>query len=324
MTTTDNVITNTGTITPTGDETNVTYGVSASSSQVAGLYKTTLVYTATTIDGDPTPSVPEFFTATYMQDMTPSICSSATTPSVDATVSDTTGEYDGDTNYVPETTLIDYRGTDGTGTASSPATGSNVRSYTVRKLADGNCWMSENLKLTLSTSHSYEVGTFDGGTASWTPNEDTSSTNPYNVAISQNTIANDSTTGEWYYPWYAATAGQGTNTENPTIAQSICPKGWKLPNGGANAAPSFYSIMHTYSATTTDKIKAAPLSYTAVGAYSSGSLDVDGTSFGLYWSASSLNSNGSLAMIFNTSNVVLLGRDKGTGFSVRCVAIPSN
>ena len=266
-------------------------------------------------------SAPAFFTITYMQDMTPSVCSSATTPATSATTSDTTGAYDKDTSYVPETTLIDYRGTDGTGTANSPATGSNKRTYTVRRLADGNCWMAENLKLTLTNNKAIRVGTFSGGETSWTPTGDGAG-DDFNEAINANTKANVNG-GNWYYPWYAATAGQGTQTASPTISQSICPKGWKLPNGGSNTAPSFQSIVDTYSATTPDKIKAAPLSYTAVGDYYSGSrLNM---SNGFYWSASPYTSNSIAAynLDFDTSSVYPQDyRNKSRGFSVRCVAIP--
>ena len=279
-------------------------------------------------------NLPEFFTITQMQQMTPTVCNSVVTPlasagTTEATI-DTTGEHSDDNTYVAQSTLYDYRGKDGTGTASNPVSdknSSNYVEYTVRKLADGNCWMSENLKLTLSTLHSYEVGTFDGGTASWTPNQDTSSTNPYNVAISQNTIANDSTTGEWYYPWYAATAGQGTNTASPTISQSICPKGWKLPNGGSNVAPSFQSLATKYSignnSAGSTTLQSTPLSFYYAGNYTSGSLNY--TSYGYYWSASPYTSDSRNAYVlyFNSSSVGPQSKSgKNNGFSVRCVAIP--
>ena len=63
----------------------------------------------------------------YMQEMTPEICDASSTPAAFL--------EDGSINLdVPETHLTDAR--DG-------------RSYTVRKLADGNCWMTENLALNL-------------------------------------------------------------------------------------------------------------------------------------------------------------------------------
>ena len=267
-------------------------------------------------------AAPAFFAITYMQDMTPTVCSSATTPAVEATTSDTTGAYNGNTSYVPETTLIDYRGTDGTGTASSPATGSNIRSYTVRKLADGNCWMAENLKLTLTNNQPVLVGTFSGGETSWTPTGDGAG-DDFNEAINANTKSN-ANGGNWYYPWYAATAGQGTDAANPTISQSICPKGWKLPNGGSNTAPSFKSVVaDTYSATTLDIVKATPLSYTVVGYYLSSNLRA--STAGYYWSASPYTGNNNYASNLGLTTSYISSQDRNYkyfGFSVRCVAIP--
>ncbi|MBQ3309458.1 hypothetical protein IJG78_02145, partial [Candidatus Saccharibacteria bacterium] len=74
----------------------------------------------------------DFFSITYMQDMTPEVCATATTPSIDAAQADTTGAHAGDASYVPQHTLSDIR--DG-------------ETYRIRKLADGNCWMTENLRL---------------------------------------------------------------------------------------------------------------------------------------------------------------------------------
>ncbi|MBQ3309374.1 fibrobacter succinogenes major paralogous domain-containing protein [Candidatus Saccharibacteria bacterium] len=262
---------------------------------------------------------PAFFTITYMQDMTPSVCSSATTPATSATTSDTTGAYDKDTSYVPETTLIDYRGTDGTGTASSPATGSNIRSYTVRKLADGNCWMAENLKLTLTNNQPVLVGTFSGGETSWTPTGDSAGNN-----FNANTKSNISVDGrnEWYYPWYAATAGQGTNTASPTISQSICPKGWKLPDSGGSITPSFQSIINEYSATAATTLEAFPLEYVASGRYGAGNLT--NQSAGYYWSSNPYTSDSNYAynLLFSGSTGPQNYSIKYYGLSVRCVAIP--
>lgn len=67
------------------------------------------------------------FEIEYMQEMTPEICDASPTPV--AFLEDGSMNTD-----VPETTLIDSR--DGS-------------VYTVRKLADGHCWMSENLRLNL-------------------------------------------------------------------------------------------------------------------------------------------------------------------------------
>ncbi|MBQ8984474.1 InlB B-repeat-containing protein, partial [Candidatus Saccharibacteria bacterium] len=280
--------------------------------------------------------VKSFWNITYMQDMTPEICADATTPAKTATTNaDTDGSHAGDTSYVPETTLIDYRGIDGTGTASSPATGTNQVSYKVRKLADGNCWMTQNLRLTLSTSTALEVATFDGNTTSWTPNSTTSS-NAYNYAITPNTKTNLSVTTDintknggnaWYYPWYAATAGQGTQTTSPTITRSICPKGWRLPLG-TTADKSFYNLITTKyglvsSSAGSTSLQSFPLEFTLSGYVNSGSQYGAGSS-GYYWSASPDTSSAYNAyyLYFGSSSInPQLNGNKYNGRSVRCVSI---
>ncbi len=90
------------------------------------------------------------FNISTMQEMTPALCSATTTPSTSATLSDTNGSHYGDTGYVPEKVLTDAR---------------DNETYRIRKLADGNCWMTENLRLTLTAGKSIEIS--DGTT--WLP-----------------------------------------------------------------------------------------------------------------------------------------------------------
>ena len=271
--------------------------------------------------GDAVPIDPTF-NITYMQEMTSAVCDAVTTP---ASASVTT---------VPEGTLIDYRGRDGTGTAENPVndpTSSNYQTYKVRKLYDDNCWMAENLQLNLVNGRSIKVGTFDGGEADWTPNSNTSSTNPYNIAITQNYKENIAVTdyrsishNNWYYTWYGATTGQGANTSNPSITQSICPKGWRLPLGGDNTgSKSFYYLITTkYGQSTGSAINNDPLNFYPAGSYSSGSQG--DTSYGYYWSASPYTSSSSHAynLSFGSGSVYPQNYfNKYYGFSVRCVSI---
>ena len=266
------------------------------------------------------PAADPTFNITYMQEMTSAVCDAVTTP---ASASVTA---------VPEGTLIDYRGRDGTGTAENPVndpTSSNYQTYKVRKLYDGNCWMAENLQLNLSTSHSYKVGTFAGGEADWTPNQTTSS-NAYNYAITPNYKENIAVTdyrsishNNWYYTWYAATAGQGTSDSNPSITQSICPKGWRLPLG-TTANKSFYYLITTkYGQSTGNAINNDPLNFYPAGLYYSGS-QYD-TSYGYYWSASPYTSTSSDAyyLYFHSGSVYPQNYyiNKYYGFSVRCVSL---
>ena len=87
-------------------------------------------------------------TISAMQEMTPTICAEPTTPSTSATT-------------VPEKFLTDLRGGGG---HINPTTGEYQEAYTgkyrIRKLADGNCWMTENMDLPIgesTTFYSYDT-----------------------------------------------------------------------------------------------------------------------------------------------------------------------
>ena len=222
--------------------------------------------------------------------------------------------------------MYDYRGRDGTGTADSPATGSNMQSYVVRKLNDGNCWMAENLQLNLSTSHSYKVGTFAGGEADWTPTQ-TTTANAYNYAINPNYAENIAVTdyrsishNNWYYTWHAAVAASSTTQTSYTPTQSICPKGWRLPLGDTSNRSFYYLITTKYGQSTGNAINNDPLNFYPAGYYYSGSLY--DSARGYYWSATSYSNNGAYYLLFSSSYVNPQNYDyKSLGFSVRCVSL---
>ena len=98
-----------------------------------------------------------------MQEMTPEICGVLTTPNTTATASDTNGSKVGNKAYVPERTLRDSR---------------NNETYKVRKLADGNCWMTENLRLELTSGQ--KLTSTDSDLPSGTTATVGMTTQPYN------------------------------------------------------------------------------------------------------------------------------------------------
>jgi hypothetical protein len=93
-----------------------------------------------------------------MQEMTSAICKNTTTPLASATQFDYGNTHTDDRSYVPRTTLEDTR--DGT-------------MYLVSKLADGNCWMSQNLELDLTKDVPIEASTINGSTVQVTPTSST-------------------------------------------------------------------------------------------------------------------------------------------------------
>ena len=242
-------------------------------------------------------SAPQFFRITNMQDMTTAICNSATTPNASATNVDTDGSHDGDPTYVAQRTLYDIR---------------DNKSYTVRKLADGNCWMVDNLKLTGSrtlTPANSDVSsdwTLPAANSSFpTSCQDTA----YNMNSGNATYGN-------YYNWYAATAGTGTcaMTSGEATA-SICPKGWRLPTGGSNG--EFQALYSQYSSST---LMQGDPGFVLSG-YRYGSSTYDQGGYGRYWSSTAVNAGNAYNLYLGSSGVNSAGYNgKFDGFTVRCVA----
>ena len=197
--------------------------------------------------------------------------------------------------------------------------------YQVRKLADGNCWMVQNLKLGSTSKMTLHNTDTDITDASWTL--PASSNIPASYDNAQMHIGTASDSG-WtaiygnYYNWPAATAGKGTySTTSGNINVSICPKGWKLPKGEASSVD--YSLAKLYSAygSSASNFRSATNTGTGYwsGYYYSGSLGQAG-SYGYWWSRTARN--GDYAYGLNTVSSYVKPQysgNKAFGFSVRCV-----
>lgn len=224
-----------------------------------------------------------------MQDMTPEVCAKSA---------------EGDTKR-----LVDTR--DG-------------KMYWVAKLADGNCWMTQNLDLDLSTSKTL-TSADTNIPSNWTPKTSTTTTisgynsdtgksyNPGDKYYEGSYSASDPTTMHYhvgnYYQWSAATAGY-TGTSQST--QSICPKGWTLPSQS-----QFQQLIN--SGLSGSNFMNAPY-YLLRGGYLFDSSLGDAGSYGDYWSSTPIGSSNAYRLYF-FSGYVLTDRDgRYYGQSVRCVA----
>ena len=115
--------------------------------------------------------------------------------------------------------------------------------YTVAKLKDGKCWMTQSLRLQLKTNKPLTVTDSDVST-DWTPTRDTETSldGVWNAdGEGENTVRSyiDLTKQDngVYYTQNAATAGTlaKTSVSGETALDSVCPKGWRLPR--SNPAP---------------------------------------------------------------------------------------
>ena len=278
---------------PTVDElrTFVHLGVKISTDLLAGNYEKSVIFTAVA-HANPAKTLHSIST---MQQMSTDICSATTTPKKESTTLDTDGSHHGDPNYVPTKTLTDTR---------------DNNTYTVSKLADGKCWMTQNLRIAGKTITSADSDVTSNYTI---PASSLSGFDNYNTS---NAYVNSD---GGFYNWYTATAGTGTtalstNGQNTTV--SICPKGWRLPTGGNNGE---FKILHNnYNSPST--LRSSPVNLTLSGNAYSSSMGGQG-SYGYYWSSTVYANNYAYYLYLSSSYVLPSDHtNKYYGFSVRCVA----
>ena len=182
--------------------------------------------------------------------------------------------------------------------------------YTVKKLADGKCWMTENLRIankTITSADSNVTSDFTIPASSVSGFVDQNTNNAYV----------DSTYGG-YYTYYTATAGTGGTslaTDGANAPSSICPKGWRLPTGGSSG--EFQTLYNNYNS------KALMMdvpNFTLSGYVYDGSVGNQGLD-GNFWSSTVYGADRAYLLSLHSSDVNPVDRPrKLIGFSVRCVA----
>ena len=245
------------------------------------------------------------FDVQYMQDMSPLVCANTTTPAASATNFDWDGTHKGDTSYVPRTTLTDKR--DG-------------KKYLISKLADGNCWMSQNLAIDLAAGEQVVVSNNDGTTSYATPDNSTQTAVGVKWSKADNkwrsykaqeleayyvggttkssapTASGDAYLWEKagnYYNWYAATGGTGTATMAAGDAtSSICPKGWRLPtSAGTKSLQNLFATAYGLDLLTAEAgtaFHSDPLNFIFAGGYNYSRKYLDHQEEnGFYWMSTS-------------------------------------
>lgn len=241
------------------------FGVGVNGETPADTYKNDV-----TVSVVATPLGITIFDITYMQDMTPDVCKNTKTPntmvissSADINVGpdgtsytnfiDTDGSkqsLDNATDFVPQKELIDKR--DG-------------KRYTIRKLADGNCWMVSNLEFDLIptadkniiTGSTSETAFSTNGTDTLTGTELTlssSDTDLNSITTWTPTIAEQlyGTAGTVYK--MQRNAGQGSGTEGPASATTAT--AWN--QNGTDGLRSFSSAAGYPNALYSAKTAATP------------------------------------------------------------------
>ena len=191
------------------------------------------------------------------------------------------------------------------------------KTYGVSKLADGNCWMVQNLAIEGGT----ELKTTDSNVPSniTLPANITEGTSSNYTSIQ--IINNKSGYDGNLYNWCAAIASVDNcqTTTNPYTSSDICPKGWRLPNGDTSTK-SWYDLLNRYgyASGAGSRLLSAPLSLSYAGLYNSGYYNQG--SYGYYWSRRVSSSSVAYRLYFYSSDTGPQSSDsKRYGFSVRCV-----
>ncbi|MBR3052461.1 hypothetical protein IKG60_02475 [Candidatus Saccharibacteria bacterium] len=278
------------------------------------------------------------------------------------------GTYNGTVNfyavtYEPPATMQEFAA--GT-TCASMSTGGTISlvdnrdgtSYTVGKLADGNCWMLDNLALdpttvpletlqgktnasnaTLGylkngggsgqyTATAVQAKTSDGG--SWTNSYDA----PYVATTDINTVPDNAPTNGAgsnkvgvYYNYCAASAGSycyAGDAGAGDASEDLCPAGWRMPTGNTSGefsalAYQIYGSTGSTSNTTQVNNYRNALSLPLSGSFYSGSASNKG-SRGYWWSSTRYDGDNMYLLSATTSSIYPADHgNRRNGFSLRCV-----
>ncbi|MBR3122519.1 hypothetical protein IKF28_03735, partial [Candidatus Saccharibacteria bacterium] len=237
---------------------------------------------------------------------------------------------------------------DCTTTATTVVDNRDSELYVVQRLADGNCWMLDNLRLDPT---SVSLATLQGNTnasnqtLTYFKNGGGSTSDQYATAGVSNWTSSysysapltsasykDATTTSYgvgsgkigvYYNYCAASAGSycygngtspGTSTGDAT--EDICPAGWRMPANGFDGG-EYLDLFAAYNSDDSAFINA--LSTPLSGAFTSGSAERQGTG-GFFWVATRNNSTYMNFLIVYPSDVRQPSSDyRYYGHSVRCV-----
>ena len=280
--------------------TNLTFAARVDLDKPSGTYNNTVTFSAV---ANALPETRTLADITNMQEVNPDICANSTTWTQDNPV-----EYE----------LVDTRGM---------VSGLSYDSYTIRKLADGNCWMVDNLRLpggTTITSSDSDV------TSNYTlPSSSTSGfdsdTGQFMYDNPNNTNGYDSS----YYSWLVAVAktSSPSSTQYYNVPTSICPKGWHLPSAygaSSQAGQSSSSVKGQFTNLYTAYSSAASTFNTAFNSVFAGryynSRFNDGGPDGRWWSSTVYSSTNAYDLLASSSTVSpTSGNNRRGGFSIRCV-----
>lgn len=215
--------------------------------------------------------------------------------------------------------------------STMPKTALDIRDnqqYKIQKLADGRCWMLDNLKLgAVSLVEQLTVGNtnMDTNTAFTLPASGL--VDDYDNPRLDSSEVNNTTTGAGgigsntigvRYNYCAASAGT-VCTRNSKVNSSydICPAGWSLPNGDPNTG-DLTVLKATYNNNWSNLNTALSFIYTGYWNANGTGVNDLGT-YGYFWTSTGYNNNKSYAIEPSRGSNKVNGAVRNNGISIRCV-----
>jgi len=199
------------------------------------------------------------------------------------------------------------------------------QSYTIQKLADGKCWMLDNLRLGRSTVKVLTPDDTNIHSNFTLPGSVSTGFDEFEIPQINIDSKNDTTSygdGEnkigVYYNFCAATAGtycQPQNTSSGIPSEDICPKGWRLPTGGENGEyQNLYAQYNSYA-----DFKNA-LRASLSGYFKYAQTNHQG-SYGSFWSSTPVGDDRMYSLDVRATSVPNdFTSYRTAGISIRCVA----
>lgn len=202
--------------------------------------------------------------------------------------------------------------------------------YTIQRLADGNCWMMDNLDLgrtdlsiDLTSTNTNIATTITAATFNGWRTDPLGKT--YDDGVLLPIDGTDSTAKVAYgtlYNYYAATAGTiAGEYNNDSNTYDICPAGWRLPTGGNSG--ELRNLYNNESYNTASKMRKSVTNggaAFALAGYFDNDTHYNKTYNGYYWSSVGgyLQDGGVMSISSSTvSPASRLTRNKGA--SIRCI-----
>ena len=216
--------------------------------------------------------------------------------------------------------------------------------YGVAKLADGKCWTIENMRIDDSVdadamiagsdSLGYNFSILPASSNEWNNNNTVLQFNNSNTVDGLLAYGN-------YYSWSSAIASTA-NYDIQTADTSICPSGWRLPQGGqalASANNDYYNLIKSltneepnmnqstgngyYSGTNySNAIRKYPYNFVFSGRWEGNTASMRGEA-GFYWTSTSQNVTGTDANYLYLNNAMVRPgnghSDKYYGDAFRCI-----